>query len=146
MMRDHSAATPRRRPAAMNDTHTSRNLNRSTKTRAARSRRGSPSSRSGFAALAEQAAAAARMLKLLSNERRLRILCFLLARGEMKVGELVDAVGLSQSALSQHLAMLRADGLVAFRRESQVLHYRISDPRAARILELLKQVYCGDIT
>jgi hypothetical protein len=42
--------------------------------------------------------------------------------------------------------MLRADGLVAFRRESQVLHYRIADPRAASILELLKQVYCGDIT
>ena len=146
MMRDHSAATHRRRSAVMNDTHTSRNLNRSTKTRAARGRRGSPSNRSGFAALAEQAAAAARMLKLLSNERRLLILCFLLARGEMKVGELVDAVGLSQSALSQHLAMLRADGLVAFRRESQVLHYRLSDPRAARILELLKDVYCGDIT
>jgi DNA-binding transcriptional ArsR family regulator len=146
MMRDHSAPTPRRRSAVMNDTHTSRHLNRSTKTRAARGRRGSPSNRSGFAALAEQAAAAARMLKLLSNERRLLILCFLLARGEMKVGELVDAVGLSQSALSQHLAMLRADGLVAFRRESQVLHYRISDPRAARILELLKQVYCGEIT
>ena len=85
-------------------------------------------------------------VEALSNERRLLILCFLLARGEMKVGELVDAVGLSQSALSQHLAMLRADGLVAFRRESQVLHYRISDPRAARILELLKQVSCGDIT
>lgn len=132
--------------AAMNDTQTSRNLNRSTKTRAARGRRGSPSSRSGLAGLAEQAAAAARMLKLLSNERRLLILCFLLARGEMKVGELVDAVGLSQSALSQHLAMLRADGLVAFRRESQVLHYRLSDSRAARILELLKDVYCGDIT
>ena len=125
----------------MNDTHTSRNFNRSTKTRAARGRRRSPSGRSGFAALAEQAA-----LKLLSNERRLLILCFLLARGEMKVGELVDAVGLSQSALSQHLAMLRADVLVAFRLESQVLHYRISDPLAARILELLKQVYCGDIT
>ncbi len=95
--------------------------------------------------LAEQAAAAARMLKLLGNEHRLLILCFLIARGEMKVGDLVDAVGLSQSALSQHLALLRDDGLVAFRRESQTLHYRIADARAARILKLLKELYCGDL-
>jgi len=50
---------------------------------------------------------------------------------------------LSQSALSQHLALLRKDGLITFRRESQTLHYRISDPRAARILKLLKNIYCG---
>lgn len=96
-------------------------------------------------ALTEQAAAAARMLKLLGNEYRLLILCFLIAQGEMKVGDLVDAVGLSQSALSQHLALLREDGLVAYRRESQTLHYRVSDPRAARILKLLKDLYCGDL-
>ena len=101
--------------------------------------------RSEIAVLAEQAAAAARMLKLLGNEYRLLILCFLIARGEMKVGDLVDAVGLSQSALSQHLALLREDGLVAFRRESQTLHYRVSDPRAARILKLLKELYCGEL-
>lgn len=95
--------------------------------------------------LVEQAAAAAHMLKLLGNEHRLLILCFLIAQGEMKVGDLVDAVGLSQSALSQHLALLREDGLVAFRRESQTLHYRISDLRAARILKLLKELYCGDL-
>ncbi len=96
--------------------------------------------------LAEQAAAAARMLKLLGNEHRLLILCFLAAHGEMKVGDLVDAVGLSQSALSQHLALLREDGLVSFRRESQTLHYRICDDRAARILKLLKDIYCGDLS
>ena len=96
-------------------------------------------------ALAAQAAAAARMLKLLGNESRLLILCSLAARGEMKVGELVDTVRLSQSALSQHLALLREDGLVAFRRESQTLYYRVSDPRAARILKLLKDIYCGDL-
>ena len=96
-------------------------------------------------ALTEQAAAAARMLKLLGNEYRLLILCFLIAQGEMKVGDLVDAVGLSQSALSQHLALLREDGLVAYRRESQTLHYRVSDPRAARILKLLKDLYCEDL-
>jgi DNA-binding transcriptional ArsR family regulator len=95
--------------------------------------------------LTEQAAAAARMLKLLGNEHRLLILCFLIAQGEMRVGDLVDAVGLSQSALSQHLALLREDGLVAFRRESQTLYYRVCDPRAARILKLLKDLYCGDL-
>jgi len=93
--------------------------------------------------LAAQAATATRMLKLLGNEKRLLILCSLIVHGEMKVGDLVKAVGLSQSALSQHLALLRADGLLAFRRESQTLYYRVSDPRAARILKLLKDIYCG---
>jgi DNA-binding transcriptional ArsR family regulator len=106
---------------------------------------GRPRGHSQFDILAEQASAAARMLKLLGNEYRLLILCFLAAKGEMKVGHLVDAVGLSQSALSQHLALLREDGLVAFRRESQALYYRVSDPRAARILKLLKDIYCGDL-
>lgn len=92
--------------------------------------------------LTEQAAAAARMLKLIGNERRLLILCFLAANGEMRAGELMSVAGLSESALSQHLAKMRADGLVAFRRQSQTLHYRISDPRAARILRLLKTIYC----
>ncbi|MGH6672343.1 MAG: ArsR/SmtB family transcription factor [Xanthobacteraceae bacterium] len=95
-------------------------------------------------ALTDQAAAAARMLKLIGNERRLLVLCFLAANGEMRAGELTSLTGLSQSALSQHLAKLRADGLVAFRRQSQTLHYRISDPRAARILKLLKTIYCSD--
>lgn len=95
--------------------------------------------------LAAQAATAARMLKLLGNENRLLILCSLAARGEMKVGDIVEAVGLSQSALSQHLALLRTDGLVTFRRESQTLYYRVSDPRAARVLKLLKDIYCGDL-
>ena len=85
------------------------------------------------------------MLKLLGNENRLLILCSLAVQGEMKVGDIVEAVGLSQSALSQHLALLRADGLVAFRRKSQTLYYRVSDPRAARILKLLKDIYCGDL-
>jgi ArsR family transcriptional regulator, virulence genes transcriptional regulator len=101
--------------------------------------------RADLEALTEQAAAAARMLKLLGNEYRLLILCFLAAQGEMKVGDLVEAVGLSQSALSQHLALLREDGLVAFRRQAQTLHYRVADPRAARILKLLKELYCGDL-
>ena len=52
---------------------------------------------------------------------------------------------LSQSALSQHLAKLRADGLVEFRRAAQTLHYRVVDPRALRVLQLLKEIYCGDL-
>jgi ArsR family transcriptional regulator, virulence genes transcriptional regulator len=95
--------------------------------------------------LSAQAGTAARMLKLLANKGRLLILCNLIVRGEMKVGELVEAVGLSQSALSQHLALLRADKLITFRRESQTLYYRVSDPRAAQILMTLKKIYCDGL-
>jgi ArsR family transcriptional regulator, virulence genes transcriptional regulator len=95
--------------------------------------------------LAKQAGEAAQLLKLLGNEKRLLILCFLAVRGEMTVGELVGVVKLSQSALSQHLARLREDGLVVFRRTSQTLHYRVADKRALRVLEVLKEIFCGDV-
>lgn len=95
--------------------------------------------------LAKQAGEAAQLLKMLANEKRLLILCFLAVRGEMTVGELVGAVSLSQSALSQHLAKLRADGLVQFRRSSQTLHYRVADQRALCLLGVLKDIYCGDL-
>ena len=87
----------------------------------------------------------ANVLRALGNERRLMILCKLAEAGEMTVGALVEAVGLSQSALSQHLAKLRADGLVEFRRASQTLHYRVVDTRALRVLQVLKEIYCGDL-
>src|SRR6478672_7567139 len=95
--------------------------------------------------LAKQAGEAAQLLKLLGHEKRLLVLCFLAARGEMTVGELVGVAKLSQSALSQHLAKLRADGLVEFRRAAQTLYYRVVDPRALRVLQLLKEIYCGDM-
>ena len=95
--------------------------------------------------LAKQAGEAAQLLKLLGNEKRLLILCFLAVRGEMTVGELVEVVKLSQSALSQHLARLREDGLVVYRRTSQTLHYRVADKRALRVLQVLKEIYCGDV-
>ena len=95
--------------------------------------------------LAKQAGEAAQLLKLLGHEKRLLVLCFLAVRGEMTVGELVGVAKLSQSALSQHLAKLRADGLVEFRRESQTLHYRVVDQRALRVLQVLKEIYCGDM-
>lgn len=87
------------------------------------------------------AAEAAQFLKLLANEHRLLVLCHLLA-GERSVGALVEEVGLSQSALSQHLARLRDDGLVTFRRQSQTLFYRVSDARAERVLAILKDIFC----
>jgi len=95
--------------------------------------------------LAKQAGQAVRLLKMMANEKRLLILCFLAARGEMTVGELVGVVKLSQSALSQHLAKLRADGLVDFRRTSQTLHYRVADQRTLRLLVVLKEIFCGGL-
>lgn len=99
----------------------------------------------GLADLEARAGEAAQLLKLLANEKRLLILCHLIAREEMTVGALVEAVGLSQSALSQHLAKLREDGLVTFRRQSQTIHYRVADPKAARVLEVLKDLFCPDL-
>jgi len=92
--------------------------------------------------LAEQAGAAARLMKLLANERRLLVLCKLASAGEMTVGALAASVGLSQSALSQHLSLMRAEGLVRFRREGQTLHYSIADPIAERLLSTLREIYC----
>lgn len=88
------------------------------------------------------AAEAAQLLKVLGNPHRLLVLCHLVAFGEMPVSALVERVGLSQSALSQHLAKLRQDGLVTYRREAQTLHYRICDGRAERILALLTDIFC----
>ena len=105
-------------------------------------RRSKPAADNGIAELERKAAEAAGLLKLLANENRLLILCRLAAAGEMSVGELADAVDLSQSALSQHLAKMREDGLVATRREAQTVFYRIDDPNAARLLALLKSIYC----
>jgi DNA-binding transcriptional ArsR family regulator len=95
-----------------------------------------------LAGLEANADEAARFLKLMANEQRLLILCQLVMKGEMAVNALADSVDLSQSALSQHLARLREDGLVAFRREAQTLHYRIADPRAVRLLKTLKLMFC----
>ena len=95
-----------------------------------------------MAAFERKAAEAASMLKLLANENRLLILCRLAMAKELPVNDLVEAVGLSQSALSQHLAKMREEGLLATRREAQAVFYRIADPNAARLLALLKDIYC----
>ena len=87
------------------------------------------------------ASAAARLLRTLGNERRLMILCQL-TDGERSVGDLQPRVGLSQSALSQHLAVLRDEGVVTTRRESQVIWYRIADPAAIRVVATLAEIFC----
>lgn len=90
----------------------------------------------------EGAAKAAAMLRVVSNEHRLLVLCLLIEHGEMTVGELLEQVALSQSALSQHLAKMREEGLVTYRRESQTLHYRIDNPNVARLVATLKSIFC----
>lgn len=87
------------------------------------------------------AAEAAKLLRALGNERRLMILCQL-ADGERSVGELLPLVGLSQSALSQHLAVLREEGVVATRREAQTVWYRIADPAAVKVVATLAEIFC----
>lgn len=85
---------------------------------------------------------AARLLKLLSNEQRLTVLCRL-SDGELSVTQLGEFVDLSQSALSQHLAKLRADGLVATRRDAQTIYYRLADPVTERLIGVLCELYGG---
>jgi DNA-binding transcriptional ArsR family regulator len=88
-----------------------------------------------------KAGTAAGFLKQLANENRLVILCELV-RGERSVGELEAVVGLSQSALSQHLAKLRAARLVETRRESQTIYYSLADAGVTKIIGALYDLYC----
>jgi ArsR family transcriptional regulator len=97
-----------------------------------------------LATLEAHAGTVADLLKALGNPRRLMVLCKLAEHGEMTVNALADEVGLGQSALSQHLARMRGEGLVSFRRESQTLWYRIADPRCESLLATLYQLYCKD--
>jgi DNA-binding transcriptional ArsR family regulator len=82
------------------------------------------------------------LLRLLAHERRLLLLlCHLVGAGAMMVSALAAAIGLSQPALSQHLALVRTDWLVATRKASQTVFYRLADPRAARLLDVLRDLY-----
>lgn len=94
--------------------------------------------------LEDRAGEVAGILRALANERRLMILCKLVEWGEANVSTLADAVGLSQSALSQHLARMRSEGLVTFRRESQTLWYRIADARIEQLFATLHKLFCAD--
>lgn len=92
--------------------------------------------------MAGHAAAAADLLKGLANPHRLQVLC-VLGEGEMSVGALNERIALSQSALSQHLAVLRADGLVDTRRESQTIYYRVCPGPALDLIRVLHGHFCG---
>ena len=95
------------------------------------------------AAFERNALEVASVLGALANQRRLQVLCVLMEVGESNVGTLVERIGISQSALSQHLARMREEGILAFRRESQTLFYRIADPRIAELMGELYRLYCS---
>lgn len=97
-----------------------------------------------LATFEKKAGAVADLLKAMGNARRLMLLCKLVEHGEMTVGDLAQSVTLSQSACSQHLAKMRELGLVAFRRESQTLWYRIADSRTEALMAQLYNLYCKD--
>jgi DNA-binding transcriptional ArsR family regulator len=84
------------------------------------------------------------MLRVLGNEYRLLILCHLLD-GEHQVGELQAKIDLSQSALSQHLARLRHEGVVKTRRQSQAIYYSLAGEEVKRILQVLHELYCSTV-
>lgn len=92
-------------------------------------------------AMADHAGDAARFLRAIANDSRLMVLCRLV-EGEQSVGQLQARVPLSQSALSQHLAVLRREGLVATRRESQNVYYRLADARVQRLIPVLYGIFC----
>jgi len=92
--------------------------------------------------LEENAEKAAKLLKSMSHPSRLMVLCHLL-KGECPVSALNQAIPLSQSALSQHLAGLRRAGLVGTRRERQVIYYRLKSQAVSEILEALYRIYCN---
>ncbi len=100
---------------------------------------GSPSDIQELEGMAAEVAA---ILRTLGNERRLMIVCKLVEWGEANVTSLAEAVGLSQSALSQHIAKLREQGIIAYRRESQTLWYRIADPRIEKLFATLHGLFC----
>lgn len=89
------------------------------------------------------AADAASLVKALAHEARMQILCHLI-EGEKSVGELESLLGLRQAAVSQQLARLRGQGLVASRRDGRARLYRVSDRRAQAVVSLVHQLYCAD--
>lgn len=89
-------------------------------------------------------AQAANLLKILSNEQRLLILCILHDK-ELSVGQLNEMLpSLSQSALSQHLSLLRKEDVVATRRDSQTIYYKLSSSEAARVIHLMHDMFCSE--
>lgn len=96
----------------------------------------------GLEAMADNAQLAAGFLKALAHEGRLLILCSLVG-GEKSVTELEHLLGARQAAVSQQLARLRLEGLVTCRREGKAIHYSLGDPRVARLIGLMHELFCG---
>lgn len=92
--------------------------------------------------MAARALEAANFLKALSHQGRLMILCYLSA-GEKSVNALEDLLGARQAAVSQHLARLRNEGLVAARRDGKVIYYSIKDPKVRAMIALVYEMFCG---
>ena len=95
--------------------------------------------------LHDNAERASTLLRNMSNQWRLLILCYL-AQGEMSVHQLEKVIGLSQSALSQHLAILRRGKLVRTRREAQSIYYSLASDEAGAVMKTLYDLYCADAT
>jgi len=94
--------------------------------------------------LERKASELAALMRILASKHRLLILCQLVELGEASAGTLAESIGLSPSAMSQHLAKMRDEGLVTSRRESQTIWYRISDPRVEQLFATLHRLYCRD--
>lgn len=101
-----------------------------------------PARETDLSRMRRHAGAAAELLKALANEKRLQVLC-LLAEGERSVSQINAQLDLSQSALSQHLAVLREDGIVVARREAQAVYYSLAAGPAQRLVATLHDIYCG---
>ncbi|UOO82398.1 metalloregulator ArsR/SmtB family transcription factor [Uruburuella testudinis] len=88
-------------------------------------------------------AKAAALLKLIAHPHRLMILCLLL-ESEKNVTELVEAVGINQTAISNHLAKLRSEGVIEFTRYHRVLQYRLTSPEIEAVIATLNELYPAD--
>ncbi|UJF22235.1 ArsR/SmtB family transcription factor [Shewanella sp. OMA3-2] len=95
-----------------------------------------------ISSMLENAETAAKWLKAIANPYRLMILCLLLDK-ELSVTELNETVPLSQSALSQHLAVLRAEDLVNTRKSSQVVFYALKNEQVTEVISILHRRYCA---
>jgi DNA-binding transcriptional ArsR family regulator len=91
--------------------------------------------------MAEQARAAANLMKAVAHEGRLMILCHLVG-GEKSVSELEELIGARQAAVSQQLARLRLEGLVRSRRDGKAIYYSIGDEKALRLIQTLHDLFC----
>lgn len=85
---------------------------------------------------------ASELMKALANRHRLLIVCQLVDH-ERSVGDLAEFLGIRDSTVSQHLALLRRDGILATRREGQTIYYYIASPEALRVLQTLYEIYCA---